>query len=183
MNISIEFIQGELYILKNNTLDKVKNDLEKIYNCDVSTLAFTHFWRIMPISETNVQLNLLCDEVNVECYGKNEWLDNLFIKLTDFLKEAKYVGRYFYRTEGIMDKKNNIVDLNYTKMLGCQALLLYQTEYLSIVLINGKYELIDSKYINDGYIEYYGEKEDYYQDRNEFIQSIYKQFKGKGRIR
>lgn len=124
-------------------------------------------------------------------YSSFDELNKNFIRLSDFLKIAKFVGREFKRNKPIKDYAGEddnsfrqIID-NRTKYI-----VLYATQELFLIKrvdkYRDKYALINSRYTLDGNYEFFGPVYEEYRDTKKVYSEIFNQVseqmkKNKGR--
>ena len=112
-----------------------------------------------------------------ETFENYDKLSEKFIDFREFLSEAKYVGRYFKRTAKIEGR-----DISYMEE-DESTLVLFATEYHMLIqyefLGKKSFEMLSPRYFEDGNFEYYGEKHDEYNDKDEMFKAIEKQLTDK----
>lgn len=118
-------------------------------------------------------------------YKDIEQLESDFVKLSDFLDKATFVGRKFRRTKPVIhhtgkgDKSYMFVDDKY------YYIVLYAMQDLFLVMkhsYNGdEYLLINSQYTLDGNYEFYGEVFQEYADKDMVYREILEQIENKNR--
>ncbi len=126
----------------------------------------------------NYQLTNSSDPSNYIEYNDIRLLENDFISLIDFLKEAEFIGRKFYRTKSIISPSINeaiqYMDDRENNELGyCEFIALYKTKDLLLVqriykdkeIYLTNYEIIDKRYLQDNNIKYYGEVYNIFKDK------------------
>lgn len=111
-------------------------------------------------------------------------LDDLrkdFTSLREFLDKSTFVGREFKRTKPIINEITGKFDKSYMHDIGDnKEIVLYATQELFLVrsfdeILGNKYELINSKYVQDGNYEFFGPIYDEYKDKTFVYQEIMKQ--------
>ena len=119
-------------------------------------------------------------------YNSQQKLNNDFIKLSEFLKKATFVGRHFNRTKSITTTTGK-VDRSYMKInLGVhetEYIVLYATQDLFLIksidrILGEKYALINSRYTLDGNYEFFGPVYEEYRDTNKVYKEILEQVNG-----
>lgn len=151
MNYVINYAVGEIYIPKRSILNILDNK------------SLIHsFWSINPINEYFVTLEN--SKENIECACLIKDIESEFIKLSDFLNEANFIGKIAKSLDG------------------CEILVLFQTSYVALALFDTKYFLISNEVLNDNFI-ISSSKIISKIDKSLLSNSIYKQVLGKGRIR
>ncbi len=127
-------------------------------------------------------------------YHSKEKLANDFIKLSDFLNKATFVGKEFKRTKpitltsGRLDR-NYMINNSRTKYIILYAMqdlfLAKRIDTLNPKCITSRYILINSLYTLDGKYEFFGPIHEEYRDKNKVYSEILKQVnkynKGRGR--
>ena len=108
-------------------------------------------------------------------------LEKSFTRLTEFLDKARYVGRYFRRTDSL--ESNG--DRSFSNKDG-RVLVLYATDDLMIIrhsFIEEEFGILDRRYLKDGKYEFYGQPTDKYRDKPSLYRAINEQIaqKSKGR--
>lgn len=108
--------------------------------------------------------SLISSDINspnrVKTYPNASIIKKDFISFLDFIKEAKYIGRYFRRTKEVNKGNTSFIDNNF------ETLVLYATDYAMIVKTNfqqPRFEIVSKRYIADGNFEYYGNAEKEYE--------------------
>lgn len=176
---NIDFIiNGELYLKKNS---------------ERSHAGTQSFWQLLTKDDKLIILNR-CDKTfqSKRVYSSIKNMKNDFIKLSDFLEKATFVGRKFKRTKALTDLTGDIdqsyMDFNLD-IYEIKYIVLYATQDLFLIKMISKYEeeyaLINSKYTLDGNYEFFGPVYEEYRNMNKVYKEILEQVngcnKGKGR--
>lgn len=148
------------------------------------------FWKMFTDGETFEMLE--CRQPYLKkSYSSFDELNKNFIRLSDFLKIAKFVGREFKRNKPIKDYAGE--DDNRYCLLkndGTKYVVLYATQELFLIKwINNlfdEYALIKSRYTSDGNYEFFGPVHEEYRDTKKVYSEIFNQVseqmkKNKGR--
>ena len=94
--------------------------------------------------------------------------------MTDFLKQATFVGRHFRRTEPMAFTGDNSFRDN-----GDTIVALYRTDTLLLVKRNvlgeEHFEMISPRFLNDGHYEFYGEVDPEFMYPEDLCQAIINQ--------
>ena len=110
-------------------------------------------------------------EPMTKSYDNEETMNEYFISLADFLKDAEYVGRHFRRTKQL--GKYNILSYRSDDI---EPLLLYRKDNIMLVLYeDSMYEMLSPVHSKDGNYEIYGEINDSYRDKQKIYMDILKQ--------
>lgn len=120
---------------------------------------------------------------NEKRFENKEEIEKEFIRLRVFLDQAEYIGKYFKRSKPCAE--GSLADRSYTH--DSNSLVLYATD--SILLIqretpyfkDKKFEIISSKYLEDGNYGFVGKVNDEFRDKPELYQAIFKQLTDKPR--
>ncbi len=154
MDNVINFMAGEIYLPKENILIF----LDKIYN-----RSFIHsFWVITPFNEYMVAMKNLKEKI--ECITLAKDVEAGFIKLSDYLDNAEFIGR----TAKSLD--------------GSEITILYRSSYISLIEVDSKYLLLSNDFIKENFMISPLDKLQEI-DKTILSKNIYKQFLGKGRIK
>lgn len=169
---NIEFIiNGELYL---------KRGTERSYAGTES------FWQLSATNDKLIILNR-CDKMfqSKRVYSSIERIKNDFIKLSDFLEKAIFVGRKFKRIKPTKDSGGEQDDsyILYDKKFSSQYIVLYATQDLFLIkridrILGEEYALINSRYTLDGNYEFFGPVYEEYRDRNKVYREILEQING-----
>ena len=121
-----------------------------------------------------------------KCKNKEE-LDKNFMKLTDFLEKAEYIGKYFKRTRPKYYKSTGLIntkgDIGYMKedsrhlalfKLGNKLLIRTKDLYHEEFEIN----IIDPRYLDDGNYTFYGNFNKEFEDKKKVYRLIHNQIVG-----
>ena len=106
-------------------------------------------------------------------------LNRSFISLIDFLNNAKYIGRYFKRNKVTSGIRSSYMDENKR----CFVLYMYDNiaicrEVFDDILTGDyvdQYVILSSKYLEDGYYEFYGDCIESFDDRQAVYNEIFNQ--------
>ena len=120
-------------------------------------------------------------------YNKREELAKDFIKLSDFLNIATFVGRQFIRTSHRLTL-NGKVDKSFMPSNESSSkekyIVLYAMQDLFLIrvvddpLTSDRYELINSKYTIDGNYKFIGKTYPEYKDKQKVYIEIFEQLTG-----
>lgn len=106
-------------------------------------------------------------------YKSEEVLDNDFIKLSDFIKNGTYIGKYFRRTKLIYKEDKELLSVNHN------IFILFENDgvLLSIRPVDDKavFGIVPKKYTEDGNYELYGCQKISYNDVKKINKAIVKQ--------
>ena len=151
------------------------------------------FWQLTSVDDTGLKLTSCekCGDIYEETYKSTNKLDKDFIKLSQFLSKATFVGRQFRRTKPIKDY-SGCDDTSYMNVSGVDiCIALYCTQDLFLVKeINSilgleRYRLINSRYTLDGNYEFLGPVYEEYRDKeqvySEILQQVTKNNRGRGK--
>ena len=140
------------------------------------------FWKAFTTDGRSIELRQ-CDIVqnDARIYSSIEELNSDFIKLSDFLNKATFVGRKFKRTTPLK-AKNGKSDRSFMDVTYNEYIVLYATQDLFLVketdeLDGDKYRLIYSRYTLDGNYVFYGEVYSEYKDKQKVYSEILEQLK------
>lgn len=136
---------------------------------------YTDNFHILKITEQGIKLYCY-DRFGKRIINKcdNRELKEKYIRLVDFLRNAKYIGKTFIRTEPtIIDE---CIDKSYMNQDSYETIkTLYQTDYAMLVNYktqHGNYfQMINPQYLIDKKYTFIGNKDSIYEDKK----SIYKQ--------
>lgn len=153
-------------------LEELKEQLlEQQYNYEN-----TENFYILKITEEDLKLvcfNKLGQKQTKKCSIKE--LKEKYVRVADFLVEAKYVGREFKRTQPLEFLNNRIIDYMY-KEPGTTTRILYKTDYAMLAEYTSKhshyFEMIEPKYFIDENYALVGEKNNIYNDKKEMYRYI-----------
>jgi len=110
-----------------------------------------------------------------------------FIKLSDFLDKAIFVGRNFRRTKPIVFQTGKVANMYMSETDEYYHVVLYAMQDLFLVKkyskIGEEYQLINSQCTMDGNYEFYGEVFNQYADKDMVYREILEQVEHKGRKR
>jgi hypothetical protein len=109
----------------------------------------------------------------IKTYSDEIQLNKAFIKLTDFLDESNYIGRYFKRT-ALIDNQG----FNYL-LKDNKILILYATKNIILTkykdIFKEEFQILPPHFFEDGNFEFYGEYNDEYSNKKLLYKSIVKQ--------
>ena len=109
-------------------------------------------------------------------YKDKKSLDEQFIRLIDFLKEARYIGRYFKRTAPV--QKNDMVDDHYL-VENKSIFVIYATDNLMLIRYTNygetTYRMLSPEYLKDKKYYFYGKFTDRYRDKAKLYKDIHRQ--------
>ena len=161
--------------------EKYYEDLERLHNLVEKKLptwyGCDNFWMSVAYKEgiLMVKHNYLKAEAK-KLFRNKEHVEQKFISLGDFLKDAEYVGRYFRRTEPIENCTQE--DMSYMSK-DCDYLALFKTKDAMIIsrIFAGEpqYKVVDKRYLEDGKYEFFGPYNEEFNDKAALYQDIYKQ--------
>ncbi len=151
----------------------------------------THsFWKVFTDGETFEMVNCEVPYLKRSYSSLNE-LNKNFIRLSDFLKIAKFVGREFKRNKPIKDYAGlDDNSFRQTKDNRTKYIVLYATKELFLIKridnLSDEYALINSRYTLDGNYEFFGPVYEEYRDTKKVYSEIFNQVseqmkKNKGR--
>lgn len=138
----------------------------------------THFWQVNAINDSQIELNM-CESTSEisKTYTSIGKLKKDFIKLSEFLEKATFVGREFKRTSPILTFSGKL-DKSYMQIIGItKYIVLYATQDLFLIKRindygNAKYALINSRHTLDGKYEFFGPVYEEYKDKNKVYSEI-----------
>lgn len=176
-------------------LDMFKKNRDALLdmNGKLSWTGTDSFWQLTSADDTGLKLtmceNLLDWDRREKTYKSINKLNKDFIKLSQFLSKATFVGRQFRRTKPI---KDYIGCDNTSYMSGVDIyIVLYCTQDLFLVksinpiLGHESYGLINSQYTLDGNYEFLGPVYEEYRDKEqvyyEILQQVTKNNRGRGK--
>jgi len=136
------------------------------------------FWQISSINDSKIEIKE-CRTMtgDVRTYKNIKVLQRDFIKLSDFLSKATFVGREFKRTTPIKTSTGKI-DKSYIPFSnGPRYIVLYATQDLFLIKRidsygEEKYSLINSRYTLDGKYEFFGPVHEQYKDKIKVYRDI-----------
>jgi len=173
---------------------KMLNDTNESIKGKIDYSGTDSFWQLYTINGINCKLCECRKLYGLERnYNSPEKINADFIKLSEFLNKATFVGRKFNRTKPIISMMNKI-DKSYMStdldIYSTKYIVLYATQNLFLIkridrVLGEKYALINSRYTLDGNYQFFGPVYDEYRDKNKVYQEILTQVsgynKGKGR--
>ena len=137
-------------IIKKQSLIELKN---RILKPKIDNRYMKNF-HIMEINENTITMKTfdILGEKEEQEYQTIEEINNEYIKLSTFLKEAEYIGKEFVRTKPLII--NKIKDISYiTEDPYSQTTVLYKTEYAMLVEYKGvnsrNLEMLEPMYFKD----------------------------------
>ena len=120
-------------------------------------------------------------------YKSIDEMERDFIKLSDFLDKATFVGRKFRRTKPIVFQAGKVAKMYMSETGEYYHVVLYAMQDLFLVKkyskIGEEYQLINSQCTMDGNYEFYGEVFNQYADKDMVYREILEQVEHKGRKR
>ncbi len=126
-----------------------------------------------------------CDKRNVSrVFNSVQELEMDFVKLSDFLNNATFVGRKFKRTKPIVstlggnDLSFMSVDDDYYYIVLYAMQDLFLVKFCSSLFHKNEYRLINSRYTLDGNYEFYEQEHLSYADKDLVYQEILEQLEG-----
>lgn len=144
------------------------------------------FWQLYTADGKNLTL-YECDEFfpSKKSYSSVEKMKQEFVKLSEFLEKATFVGCEFRRTKSIKSTSGKD-DISFTysaaKYDDTKYIVLYATKELFLIKRIDKmfkpeeeYDLINSRYILDGNYEFFGPVYEEYKDKTKVYREIAKQ--------
>lgn len=175
--IDYENTEDEDFEIFNSLLDNLKKK-----HTDYS--GTTSFWQLFTNDGSSIMMKA-CRSLLKKYYYTKESMEQDFIKLTDFLEYATFVGREFKRTKPVVIDNN----IRYSKYKEDKSymgnvdsfkyIVLYATQELFLIkrICNGKeeYGLINSKYTLDGNYVFFGEVYEEYKDKEKVYSEVFKQ--------
>ena len=173
-----------------NDFDKLEK-LTEIKNCFSEIIGkpdysgCSSFWQLFTNDGTSITMIRNDSYHQKRNYDNKRQAERDFVKLSDFLENATFVGREFKRTQPI------VIDINirYGKYKEDKSymgnvdsfkyIVLYATQELFLIkrICNGKeeYGLINSKYTLDGNYVFFGEVYEEYKDKEKVYSEVFKQ--------
>ena len=187
INALNKMTNGEITIEKLNKLSEFLHLLSK-KNKIKSYLGCEEFW-VSTVNKNSIKMAAI---VFHEYYGGNgefltdtfknkSELDKKFIKLSTFLEQAEYVGKYFKRTSKVEEyddsymRKIPFITKNAPLILYKMGDRLLGIEDYSPKLGGRQFCLISPKYTEDGNYKFFGKTNKDYQDKPKVYQLILKQ--------
>ena len=150
----------------NDVLEHLKDEKTSLYYG-----ACEHFNILRTDGENHVMISVYPKE-NVRIKTEDSELKDDYIKLTDFLGSAKYIGRRFRRTVNFEGVKR------FTPIPNDElyVVALYATDdamlVLNVVSDGSYFGMLDPRYFKDGKYELYGGNLNIHTDRKELYKSI-----------
>ena len=183
MESEINYFVGELYILKDNIVDEIvkESGFEWLKDLEIGSVAANSFWQITPVDENNVKLQLMCRNINLEYYMSLEEAKKSFVKLTNFLKSANYIGRSISSTKRVENNFN--VELYSDLNMKDKIIALFENDNILLIKNGEEYQLLDANSINDGNHKLSSYNFPEYNDIPYILREIYLQENGKSRRR
>lgn len=136
----------------------------------------TEIFHVLKIAEDNMKLvgfNRLGEKQINKC--SIEELKDKYIRITEFLKEAIYIGKEFKRTQSLDFLNNKIIDYMNPER-NSSTTILYKTDYAMLALYTSKYshylEMINPNYFIDGNYTFFGKKDNKYNNKKEMYKNI-----------
>ena len=182
-----EFYKAPLLDIYQKSKDKFNSSLADV---ELDYSGTESFWQLFTSDGININL-VECEKLKegVRTYSSKKDLDKDFIKLSDFLEKATFVGREFKRIKPIKSTKGRD-DERYMQSYGNNyCIVLFCTQDLFLVrecfFGDESYKLLNSRYTLDGKYEFLGPEHEEYRDKNKVYSEILAQIneynKGRGR--
>ena len=142
----------------------------------------TDFWQLSTSDGRNINLQRCETEYNInKTYQSIQVMNKDFIKLSEFLKKAIFVGREFRRTKPVQHSSGYInKSFMESGLIKTRYIVLYATQDLFLIrridkYTGDKYTLINSLYTLDGNYEFFGPVYREYKDINKVYYEILEQ--------
>lgn len=173
---------------KSKSLDEYRHQLNRIQH-NHNQLDYSeniYFWQLSTEDGQTISLTICTPYIGNKniVYHSIERMNQDYIKLSEFLEKATFVGRKFRRTKPIINTDGE-EDLTYTKdslatVINTQYIVLYATQELFLIkridmMHKDEYSLIVSKYTLDGNYEFFGPVYEEYKDKNKVYTEILEQ--------
>jgi len=171
-------------------------DRVEFHNGKLSYIDNIYFWQLSTQDGSTINMTRCEPYIGNPTvkYCSIEKLNRDYIKLSDFLEKAIFVGRSFRRTKPIIDiyekQDNTYTDDSFASIINTQYIVLYAMQDLFLIkrkdaIHEDEYGLIDSRYTLDGNYEFFGPVYEEYNNKNrvysEILEQISKYNKGRGR--
>lgn len=167
------------YAWELDACEKIKDKFEAV-DGEMDYSYCDNFWQAF-INNGKIVLRC-CYERNVSrVFNSVQELEMNFVKLSDFLNNATFVGRKFKRTKPIVSTSGGddlsfmSVDDNYYYIVLYAMQDLFLVEFCSSLFHKNEYRLINSRYTLDGNYEFYGQEHLSYADKDLVYQEILEQ--------
>ena len=110
-------------------------------------------------------------------FSSEEELNNQFINLKDFMKNAEYIGRYFLRTEPLVDLPGYIKNDAYMSKFKSSLVIYSNGAYMLTVDqdpydMSKRYGIIESRFLYDSKYKFIGVKDYNYENRDEVYEDV-----------
>lgn len=138
---------------------------------------YTDRFHILKITEKGIEL-VCYDRYGHKIINKctEKELKEKYIRLVDFLKEAKYVGKIFVRKKPITIDIGNMKLSDTSYMNDYLDKSIYVTDYAMLMRCSSDgtsyFEMINLQYINDNDYIFIGNEDKQYQDKKETYKKI-----------
>ena len=176
---------------KNYLITELQNIIEDInYYKEMNYLEYETINNFYQLNTNGLEFNIInCTDKNQYAeYIDKETMERDYISLIDFLQQAKFIGRKFYRTKSIISASvyeaiAYMEDNDYENNEITEYIVLYATENLFLIKSihqHGEkyftnYEIVDERYIKDNNYKFYGEVHNEYKDKNSLYIDILKE--------
>lgn len=159
---NIEFEEADKGITNDTIMEKeMLLDLKKEIEKTKIDNRYMKDFHIIEINEKSIKMNSfnLLGEKEEQKYKDIEEINNEYIRLSTFLKEAEYIGKEFVRTKPLII--NGIKDISYiTEDLYSETRVLYRTSYAMLAeykSINSRnLEMLEPIYFKDNNYKFIG---------------------------
>ena len=163
-------------LLGGNTNIEINHGKKAIYDYN----GCSDFWQLF-VCNYKIIMDMKSDNANFKyrkVYNCKYEIDKDFIKLSEFLDKATFIGKKFKRTKPIISE-NNRKDTSYMNPEYYEYIVLYSYNNIFLtkeIWSEGKcYYLLDSRYFLDGNYIFYGETYKEYKDKSMVFRDIVSQ--------
>ena len=159
-------------ITRKEKLEELKRELlEQDY--DYETTDDFHLLKILE-NKINIICYLRCGiKQTIICDLKE--LREKYVRMIDFLAEAKYIGKEFRRTDSLDYNDIKIVDY-MKKEKDTTTKVLYKTDYAMLAEYKSKnsryFEMIKPIYFEDGKYKFVGKQDNSYNNKKQVLKSV-----------
>ena len=152
-------------------LEEMKEQLLEL-QYDYSNTEKFHILNITEDSLNLISFNRIGEKYIKKC--SIEELNDKYIRLVDFLEEAKYIGKKFKRTEPLEILNSKIIDYMNEDSYSSTTII-YKTDYAMLALHKSKhshyFEMIKPIYFIDKNYKLIGKEENTYNDKKEMYKN------------
>lgn len=169
-NLNFEEAQNGITDKTQQMREEIEQDLKKLEE-EILNYEHTENFHILKITENGMKLvcyNKIGRKKSNLCDIKE--LKEKYVRLLDFLKEAKYIGKEFKRTEPLI--MGGTTDISYIKQEPHETTtVLYKTDYAMLVEYESKHshyiEMLKPEYFIDNNYTLIGKTKRTFEDKKE----------------